>query len=61
MEQYMKGQDLVKKENIPNIHPLPKPKVRNPGSGPFKARVAQPVETVLDSKNMKKDQIMKAL
>eukprot|EP00975_Prorocentrum_lima_P013446 2853580-Prorocentrum_lima.AAC.1 len=32
--QCMKAQDLVKKENIHQLHPFPKPRVRNPASGP---------------------------
>eukprot|EP00975_Prorocentrum_lima_P045066 9440684-Prorocentrum_lima.AAC.1 len=44
MQQYMKAQDLVEKENIHQIHALPKPRVRHPVSGPLKAKVAQPVE-----------------
>eukprot|EP00975_Prorocentrum_lima_P008247 1762761-Prorocentrum_lima.AAC.1 len=37
----MKAQDLVKKENIHQVHPYPKTRVRNPFPGPLKAQVAQ--------------------
>eukprot|EP00975_Prorocentrum_lima_P057688 12095380-Prorocentrum_lima.AAC.1 len=30
MQQYMKDQDFVKKENIHQVHPDPKPRVRGP-------------------------------
>eukprot|EP00975_Prorocentrum_lima_P011180 2371580-Prorocentrum_lima.AAC.1 len=57
----MKAQDLVKKENIHHIYPFRKPRVRNPVSGPLKAKVAQPVEEILDWNKMDKDHIMNAL
>eukprot|EP00975_Prorocentrum_lima_P040843 8578945-Prorocentrum_lima.AAC.1 len=58
---HMKAQGLVKKENIHQIHPFPMPRVRNPTSGPFKARATQQVEDILDWNNMKNDLTMKAL
>eukprot|EP00975_Prorocentrum_lima_P061687 12881313-Prorocentrum_lima.AAC.1 len=61
MQPYMKAQDLVKKENTHQVHPFPKLRVRNPVPGPFKAKVAQPVEEILDWDTVKKDQLMKAL
>eukprot|EP00975_Prorocentrum_lima_P028053 5896867-Prorocentrum_lima.AAC.1 len=55
------AQDLVKKENIHQVHPFPRPRVRNPVSGPLTAKVAQPVEEALDWNQMKNDLIMNVL
>eukprot|EP00975_Prorocentrum_lima_P055669 11670810-Prorocentrum_lima.AAC.1 len=61
MQQYMKVQYLINKENIHQTTPLPKPRVGHPMSGPFKAEVVQSVEEHLGWNKMKKDHIMIAL
>eukprot|EP00975_Prorocentrum_lima_P068625 12921716-Prorocentrum_lima.AAC.1 len=39
MQQYIKVQDLINEENIHQTSPFPKSRVRNPISGPLKAKV----------------------
>eukprot|EP00975_Prorocentrum_lima_P037018 7792454-Prorocentrum_lima.AAC.1 len=59
MQQYMRAQDRVKqKENIHQVNPVPRPRARNPVSGPPKAKVAQTVEEALPWNQMKKDHSM---
>eukprot|EP00975_Prorocentrum_lima_P033606 7052876-Prorocentrum_lima.AAC.1 len=38
MQQYMKVEGLVKKVNIHQISPFPKPRLKHPVSGPLKAK-----------------------
>eukprot|EP00975_Prorocentrum_lima_P006275 1351563-Prorocentrum_lima.AAC.1 len=59
MQQYRKVQDLIKNENIHQTSPYPKPRVRNPISGPLKANVVSSVENNMDWSQMTKDHVMK--
>eukprot|EP00975_Prorocentrum_lima_P005318 1150102-Prorocentrum_lima.AAC.1 len=61
MRQYIRAHNLVRRENIHQVHPIPRPRVKNPIFGPRKAKVAQIAEEVLDWNQMTKDQVMNAL
>eukprot|EP00975_Prorocentrum_lima_P044901 9404174-Prorocentrum_lima.AAC.1 len=61
MQHSMKVQDLIKRDNIHQTSPYPKPKVRTPMGGPLKATKVQSAADNMDWAKMTKDQIMTAL